>query len=74
VILFKKKISIKIAAFPSEEKAVNVLSWLGNLLPEIKTNIDLYLDYFKNKKTKNSEFHKKKSEYSRLCYLERHTS
>lgn len=68
-LIFLKKTSIKISAFPSEEKAVNVLSWLGNLLSEIKINIDLYLDYFKNKKTKNSEFHKKKSEYSKLLNI-----
>jgi Rad3-related DNA helicase len=66
---FLKKIYIKILAFPSEEKASNVLSWLGGLLSEIKTTIDSYLNYFKDKKTKDSEFHKKKSEYSKLLNI-----
>lgn len=67
--IFLKKTSIKISAFPSEEKSSNVLSWLGGLLAEIKNTIDSYLDYFKETKNKNSEFHKKKSEYSKLSNI-----
>ena len=67
--IFLKKTSIKITAFPSEEKSSNVLSWLGGLLAEIKNTIDSYLDYFKETKNKNSEFHKKKSEYSKLSNI-----
>lgn len=68
-LTFLKKIQIKISAFPSEEKASNVLSWLGKLLCEIKNTTESYLDYFKNKKNKDSEFHKKKGEYSRLLNI-----
>ena len=67
--MFLKKTSIKITAFPSEEKSSNVLSWLGGLLAEMKNTIDSYLDYFKETKNKNSEFHKKKSEYSKLLNI-----
>ena len=67
--VFLKRTNIKVGPFPKDEKATNVLSWLGNVYSSIKTVSDSYLEYFKDKKNKDSEFSKKKSEYHKLTNI-----
>jgi len=67
---FMMKVKVPITAFPTEEKAINVLNWLSKLLGEIKKIEDSYLKFFKEVKKRDSEFQKKKGEFSKLQTLD----
>lgn len=68
-INFLMKTRTSVTAFPTDERAANVITWLNKTLNSIASNMGEYLEYFKNKKNKDSEFHKKKSEYTKLQNL-----
>jgi len=69
-IPFLMKTETSVAAFPSDDKSVSVLNWLTKLSSSIASNISSYMEYLKNKKNKDSEFHKKNTECNKLQRLQ----
>jgi Rad3-related DNA helicase len=70
-IPFLMKTETLVGAFPSDEKAINVLNWLNKTSGSVSTSIASYMEYLKNKKNKDSEFFKKTSECNKLQRLQK---
>lgn len=70
-IPFLMKTETLVGAFPSDEKAINVINWLNKTSASIANNVATYMEYLKNKKNKDSEFFKKSSECNKLQRLQK---
>lgn len=70
-IPFLMKTETSVTAFPTDEKMVNIISWLNKISNAISTNVGTYMEYLKNKKNKDSEFYKKNTECNKLQRLQK---
>lgn len=70
-IPFLMKTETLVGAFPSDEKAVNVLNWLTKTSMSVATSVATYMEYLKSKKNKDSEFFKKNTECNKLQRLQK---
>lgn len=65
-IPFLMKIDVDISPFPSIETPVKVKEWIGKVLTETNRKVEYYMSFFKETSKKDADFHKKKTEYSKL--------
>lgn len=70
-IPFLMKTETLVGAFPSDEKAINVINWLNKTATSISNNVASYMEYLKTKKNKDSEFFKKSGECNKLQRLQK---
>lgn len=70
-IPFLMKTETLVGAFPSDEKAINVINWLNKTAASISNNVASYMEYLKTKKNKDSEFFKKSGECNKLQRIQK---
>lgn len=65
-IPFLVKIGVDLPATPVQETIPKMYDWLSRVMAASNKKIEYYISFFKESGKKDAEFHKKKTEYSKL--------